>query len=105
MPLILPLLLVFSQPAWVLTLMFQKSIAQIEKLQFAMVREQMESQMLVAHHLFQCAMVYQEQTDTQVLTVLLHHSQLVELNMEDHQELTVKSDMDLTYQHQLVHQA
>jgi hypothetical protein len=48
-------------------------------------------------------MVFQAPTDTQVLTALLHHSQLVELNMEDHQELTVKSDMDLTYQHQLVH--
>jgi hypothetical protein len=105
MPLILPLLLVFSQPAWVLTPMFQKSIAQTEKLQFAMVGEQMESQMLVAHHLFQCAMVYQEQMDTQVLTVLPHLSQHVVQNMEDNQELIVKLDMEMIYQHQLEHLA
>jgi hypothetical protein len=104
MLLILPRLLVFSQPVWVLTLMFQKSIALTEKLQSAMVREQMEFQMLVAHHLFQFAMVYQERTDTQVLTVLLLLSQHVVQNMEDYQELTVKLDMEVISQHQLEHQ-
>lgn len=70
-----------------------------------MVWEQMESQMLVAHHLFQCAMVYQEQMDTQVLIVLPLLFQLVEQNMVDNQEEIVKLDMEVISQHQLEHQA
>lgn len=70
-----------------------------------MVKEQMESQTLVVPHLFQCAMVYQEQMDTQVLIVLPHLFQHVEQNMEDNQELIVKLDMEVISQHQLEHQA
>ena len=83
---------------------FQKLIVLIEKHLFVMERELMEFQMLVVHHPFQCAMDYQELMDIQELIVLHHLFQLVDSNMVVNQELIVKLEDLMNYQHQLVHQ-
>ena len=57
----------FYQRAWVLTLTYLRLTVPIERLQFAMVEELMESQTLVVLHLYQCAMASQEPMDTQEL--------------------------------------
>lgn len=58
-----------------------------------MVKELMEFQMSAAHQHFQCAMVFQEPMDTQVLIASLLHSQPVELITVDFQEETVRSEL------------
>jgi hypothetical protein len=95
MLLIFLLLLVISQLAQELMMIFQKLTALTERPQFATKQELMESQILAAHHHFHCAMVFQEPMDTQVLIALLHHSQHVAQFMEEHQVLTAKSDQVL----------
>jgi hypothetical protein len=92
-PLISPLQLVLSQHAWEPTLMFQRLTALIERPHFAMVKGPMEFQMSAAEPHSQCAMVYQELMDTQVLIVLHHHFQHVVLITVDSQEETANSEL------------
>ena len=93
MLLISQLLLENSQHAWEPILINQRLTVQTERPQFAMVKELMEFRMLVAHHHFLCAMVFQELMDTQVLIAKLLHSQPVELISEDFQEETAHSEL------------
>lgn len=102
MPLILQPQLVSSQPAWEQMLIFQRLIALTEKLQFAMERELMESQIFLAPLHFQSVMDFQVPTDIQELIVFLHHSQHVEVSLADNQELTVKSEDQMNFQLQLI---
>lgn len=104
MLLILLLLLVSSQPVWELMLIFQRLTVPTERLQFAMEKELMEFQTFLAPHHFQSVMVFQAPTDIQVLTALLHHSQLAEISSVDSQELTVKSEDLMSFQPQLTPQ-
>lgn len=58
-----------------------------------MVKGPMEFQMSAAEPHSQCAMVYQELMDTQVLIVLHHHFQHVVLITVDSQEETANSEL------------
>jgi hypothetical protein len=89
---LLPHLEIF-QLAWELMTTNQRSTAQTERPRFAMVKELMEFRMLVAHHHFHYAMVFQELMDTQVLIAKLLHFQPVDLLLEDFQEETVHSEL------------